>query len=142
MHAINTSRPAMRRTASLCGVVGVCAVTLVACHGTSTPSGGGTTAPAGAAQSPTVAKSGSSRGDTVAVKDFSFAPQTLTVSMGATVTWRFQDAAAHTVDIDSGKIMSKPLQNNATYTHVFNQPGTYNYICSIHPYMHGSITVK
>lgn len=142
MHDISIGRRTIRRTASWYAVVGLATVTLVACHGKSAAPGGATSAPTSGARSGSVTKTNSSAGGTVAVKDFAFRPQTLTVSVGSAVTWRFEDSAAHTVDIGNGKIMSKPLQNNATYTHTFGQAGTYSYICSIHQYMHGTIVVK
>jgi plastocyanin len=33
------------------------------------------------------------------------------------------------------------LNRNDQFTHTFTTPGTYAYICSIHPFMHGSVTV-
>lgn len=138
-----SSRPRpIRRAPAGCAAVGLAVVSLVACHGKSAPSGSASSTAGGGAATGTSAKSGSSASTTVEVKNFAFMPKTLTVRVGTTVTWRFEDSAAHTVDIATGNIVSKPLKSGATYTHTFRQAGTYNYICSIHPYMRGSVVVK
>ena len=38
-------------------------------------------------------------------------------------------------------INSKVLQRNDRFSHTFDTPGTYTYICSIHPFMHGTVVV-
>jgi len=38
-------------------------------------------------------------------------------------------------------LQSPVLNQNDTYTHTFSSPGTYPYICSIHPFMHGTVVV-
>lgn len=76
----------------------------------------------------------------VAIANFAFSPAVITVKAGATVTWTNRDEDAHAVAI-AGVPASRPLQNGDTYTHTFAQPGTYSYICSIHPYMHGMVVV-
>ena len=76
----------------------------------------------------------------VSIVDFSFNPSTLTVSPGATVTWKNNGGAVHTVTgsgWDSGQ-----LQPGAQYTHTFNTAGTYTYHCANHPAMTASITVQ
>ncbi len=77
----------------------------------------------------------------VDIANFAFSPTVITVRAGDTVTWMNNDQEAHTVAI-SGVALSKPLQNADTYTHTFGQPGTYSYICTIHPYMHGMVIVN
>ena len=77
----------------------------------------------------------------VHVKDFSFEPQKLTVKAGTKVTWEFDDSAQHTVTAGNNAFSSGDLNNKATYSYTFNTAGTYNYICSIHQYMSGSVIV-
>lgn len=79
---------------------------------------------------------------TVRVKDFSFGPQNLTVTKGTKVTWRFEDDTDHTVTADKNAFKSGNLKNGKTYSFTFNTPGKFSYICSIHQYMTGSVTVK
>jgi plastocyanin len=76
----------------------------------------------------------------VTIRDFAFSPATLTVKVGQTVTWTNQDEEPHTV---VGDALKSPVLGNAgsTYKHTFAATGTYTYVCSIHPYMHGTVTV-
>ncbi|HXM54497.1 MAG TPA: cupredoxin domain-containing protein [Candidatus Dormibacteraeota bacterium] len=76
----------------------------------------------------------------VAIANFAFSPAAITVRAGSTVTWTNHDQDAHTVAI-AGLPASPPLQNAETFTLSFAQPGTYTYICSIHPFMRGMVVV-
>ena len=76
----------------------------------------------------------------VDIVNFAFTPAVITVKSGAAVTWTNKDADAHTVAI-AGVPVSKPLQTGEAYVHTFSQPGTYSYICTIHPNMHGTVVV-
>jgi plastocyanin len=78
-------------------------------------------------------------GPTVTVKDMAYAPATLTVEVGTTVTWVFQDGAiAHDVKGDGFK---SKVMAEGTFSHRFDQPGTYDYLCTLHPNMTGMIEV-
>jgi amicyanin len=77
----------------------------------------------------------------VAIKNFAFSPATITVKAGATVVWTNNDAVDHTVTFDGGSISSSDLGTNDTFSHTFLTPGTYHYICTIHPFMHGTVIV-
>jgi len=76
----------------------------------------------------------------VAINNFMFGPAALTVKAGSTVTWTNQDEEPHTV---VGAGLRSPVLGNqgASYSHTFTDAGTYSYNCSIHPYMHGTVTV-
>jgi len=76
----------------------------------------------------------------VDIVNFAFTPAAITIKSGAAVTWTNKDADAHTVAI-TGAPVSRPLQTGETYVHTFGQPGTYSYICTIHPQMHGTVVV-
>jgi len=80
----------------------------------------------------------------VLVANFSFTPSTLTVKVGTTVTWEFDQASApHNVVSTS----NPPLFNSGTpkgtgsFSFTFTTPGSYPYLCQIHPYMQGTIVV-
>ncbi len=80
--------------------------------------------------------------NTVQIVNFAFSPFTMTVAAGTTVHWFNLDGAAHTVTSSpSGPLASSVLGTGAEYDYTFTVVGTYNYICSIHTYMTGSITV-
>ncbi|MBV2156655.1 cupredoxin family copper-binding protein [Kitasatospora sp. SUK 42] len=79
----------------------------------------------------------------VAIKNFAFSPGTITVSKGTTVTWTNNDTDAHTVTSSgSSPLNSGTLAKGASYSYTFNTPGTFAYICSIHPFMHGTVVVQ
>lgn len=80
-------------------------------------------------------------GTTVKIDNFVFAPATLTVPVGTTVTWTNQDEEPHTVAAKDGSFHSPGLDSHGTYSYTFQAPGTYDYICSIHPFMTGSVVV-
>ena len=77
----------------------------------------------------------------VMAKDFMFAPTSLTVAAGSTVTWTNRDDEPHTVVSDSGLFHSAALDTNESFSFRFEKPGTYRYMCTIHPRMVGTIVV-
>jgi plastocyanin len=78
----------------------------------------------------------------VVMKNFDFAPMALSVPAGTTVVWTNQDGEPHTVVSADGLFRSAALDQNDTFKFTFDKPGTYKYVCSIHPKMVGTITVK
>ena len=79
---------------------------------------------------------------TVNIDNFAFAPATLTVTAGATVTWKNEDDSPHRIGDKNGTFKSAALDTDDTFSHTFAAPGEYPYICTIHPYMIGKIIVK
>ena len=79
----------------------------------------------------------------VTIDNFSFSPNTLTLSVGATVTWINHDNVPHVVS-STGNLFKKStvLKTGQTFSHSFMATGTYSYFCSIHPRMTGKIIVK
>jgi plastocyanin len=80
--------------------------------------------------------------DTIVLKNFHFAPTSLTVPTGTTVTWENLDGEPHTVVSMDGLFRSGGLDQNDVFTFTFDTPGTYRFLCSIHPQMMGTIIVK
>ncbi|HWF29068.1 MAG TPA: cupredoxin family copper-binding protein [Mycobacterium sp.] len=80
-------------------------------------------------------------GNQVNIDGFAFVPATLTVSAGTTVTWTNRDEEPHTVAASDGSFHSPGMGTGATFTHTFGTAGTFDYVCSIHPMMHGSVVV-
>ena len=78
----------------------------------------------------------------VVVKNFMFSPTMLTVEAGTTVSWKNMDAAPHTVVSADGVFRSHPLERNETFAFKFEQPGTYRYVCSLHPNMMAAVIVR
>jgi plastocyanin len=77
----------------------------------------------------------------VNIDNFAFAPATLTVKAGTTVTWTNKDEDPHTVVDNGGAFRSQALGSGGTYSFTFPTAGSFDYICSVHPFMHGSVVV-
>jgi plastocyanin len=80
--------------------------------------------------------------NSIEVKDFMFAPMTLTVNAGEKVTWVNKDDEPHTVVSDAGLFRSAAMDTNESFSFKFDKPGTYRFTCSIHPRMVGTVIVK
>lgn len=78
----------------------------------------------------------------VIAKDFMFAPVTITIKAGSTVTWKNTDDEPHTIVSDTRLFRSGALDTNESFSFRFDQPGTYRYACSIHPRMVGTVVVR
>ena len=70
-----------------------------------------------------------------------FAPSSLQVNLGTTVTWQNDDNTVHTVTADDASFDSGDMSSGASFTHTFSSLGTYSYHCMHHAGMVGSITV-
>jgi len=97
------------------------------------------------ATQPTTGQGGTA---SVGIQNFAFVPGNLAVIRGTTVTWVNQDAAPHQVVNDAfgqtaqgAYFRSATLSKGAEYSFVFADAGIYQYRCSIHPSMRGTITV-
>jgi plastocyanin len=88
------------------------------------------------------ATSGTKDAYVVSIKDDAYAPVSLTIPVGATVTFVNRDDDAHTVTSSNGWFDSKGLDTNGTWRHTFDKAGTYAYFCELHPFMKGTIVVK
>lgn len=106
--------------------------------------GAATTAPVAVTPAPSAVPSSAPAADgtTVTIASFAFAPASLTVPAGATVTWTNADSATHTVKWDDGSPESDALKRGgASYARTFDTPGTFTYVCGIHASMKGAIVV-
>jgi plastocyanin len=138
-------RCTFRRAAKAVGTGSAVLLVTVACSSSHKPSSTTTsssTSSAGAVTSSSSSSSSTSGGNTVQVQNFAFSPKTLTVPVGTKVTWKFDDSTAHTVKASNGAFTSTAFADGQTYSFTFNTAGTYNYICSIHPFMTGSVVVQ
>jgi plastocyanin len=78
----------------------------------------------------------------VQIDNFSFGPQTLTVPVGATVTWTNRDDIPHTAVSTDGAFKSKVMDTDEKFSYTFAKAGTYSYYCTIHPKMTGKVIVQ
>jgi plastocyanin len=89
--------------------------------------------------SPEPVDSGQVAGDpTVLVSDMAFTPDRLTVEAGSTVSWVFDDDMPHNVVGDG---FASEVMQTGTFTSTFTDPGTYPYVCTLHPVMEGAVVV-
>ena len=67
---------------------------------------------------------------------------TITITPGQTITWTNTDAVPHTVTSADRLWDSGPLPPGESYSLTLDQPGTYAYGCSIHPFMRATVVVQ
>lgn len=75
------------------------------------------------------------------MKGDTFAPETVTIDAGASVRFENDDTDAHTVT-SPGVFDSGGLDPTQSFTYRFTKPGTYRYVCSLHPWMKGKVVVR
>jgi plastocyanin len=78
----------------------------------------------------------------VKIDNFVFGPQTITVPVGATVTWTNKDDIPHTTASTDGVFKSKVMDTDEKFSFKFTKAGTYSYYCTIHPKMTGKVVVQ
>ncbi len=77
----------------------------------------------------------------VEIKNLAFNPASIEILKGMTVIWTNNDSTTHTVTSDTNLFDSGNVNQGQTFEFTFNEIGTFNYHCSIHPEMLGEITV-
>jgi plastocyanin len=77
----------------------------------------------------------------VEIEDFAYNPDPVTIEEGGKVIWKNRDAAPHTATAEDGSFDTGTIEEGKLKSETFKQPGTYEYICSIHPQMHGTVEV-
>jgi plastocyanin len=78
----------------------------------------------------------------VKIDNFAFAPQRVVVKSGTTVTWINDEDIPHTVASSTKLFKSNALDTKDKFTFTFTTPGAYEYFCSLHPHMTGTIVVE
>jgi plastocyanin len=78
----------------------------------------------------------------VEIKDFAFSPTTITVPVGAKITWVNKDEEPHTVVSTNDAFKSRALDTDEQFSFTFAKPGTYKYFCSVHPRMVATVVVE
>ncbi len=72
-----------------------------------------------------------------------FQPNHLTVSVGTKVTWTWTGNATHNVTVVSGPQKFRSVdQSSGTYSRVMSKPGVYKIVCTFHPGMDLTLTVR
>jgi plastocyanin len=135
----------MRKVPVLILLVGPMVVMLAGCGGSAegTIPGGGDTA-ANAPQGEGAVRTASVEPRQISIDNFRYVPDTLTVPAGTKVTWTNHDDMPHTVT-STGKprvLDSDAMDTDDHFSHVFDEPGTYDYLCTVHPKMSGRVIVE
>jgi plastocyanin len=102
----------------------------------------------------------------MSIKGFAFTPATIEVTKGTTVTWTNEDTVPHTVTTGiapptfpplpsgasptpfpslssgDGKVNSGRIEPAGQFSFTFNDTGTFNYFCAVHPAMKATLTVR
>jgi plastocyanin len=73
--------------------------------------------------------------------DQCYIPNNVKIPVGGTVMWKNVDSAAHTVTDANGSFDSGLVSAGKSFKHKFDAAGTYEYICIVHPWMKGTVTV-
>ena len=81
----------------------------------------------------------------VPISGFAFRPAEVRVHVGQTVTWlncEDDGTTAHTSHADDETWSSPLLSPGSTFSHTFEQAGTFDYHCDPHPFMTGRVVVE
>lgn len=132
----------------LCAVLALAGLAIAGCGGGDDDSGSATTSES------TVTETGDDSGGNapapsgdavrsaeVEIEDFVYNPDPVTIEEGGKVIWKNRDAAPHTATAEDGSFDTGTLEEGKLKSETFKEPGTYAYICSIHPQMHGTVEV-
>jgi plastocyanin len=78
----------------------------------------------------------------VIIDNFTFSPTPLKVKAGTTVTWVNHDDIPHSLVCPKLNVHSHALDTDASFAFKFDKAGTYDYVCGLHPHMHGQVVVE
>ena len=81
----------------------------------------------------------------VAMRNFSFGPDTVRVPRGTTVTWiscEPEGTEAHTSTSTENRWSSPFLAPGESYSRTFPEAGRFSYFCEPHPFMQGVVVVE
>jgi amicyanin len=78
----------------------------------------------------------------VTIENFKFSPTPLSVAVGTTVTWTNRDDMPHSIVLPTLNVHSSALDTDDSFSFRFQTAGTYDYVCGMHPFMHGQIIVR
>ena len=77
----------------------------------------------------------------VSIVDVAFAPADIEIPVGTTVDWTNEDPFAHTVTARDGAFDSGTMDGGGTFSQRFEERGSFEYFCAIHPSMTGTVVV-
>lgn len=95
----------------------------------------------GSTESESAPSGEAAKSEKVEIVEFSYEPDPVVVQVGGKVIWQNQDSAPHTATADDGSFDTGTIEQGKTGSATFKEPGTFTYICKIHPTMHGTVEV-
>jgi plastocyanin len=135
----------------LCAMIGVAVLGSAGCGGGDGSDGGAVTttesteaaAEGGddSGQSAPAPSGDAVRSEKVEIEDFAYDPDPVTIEEGGKVIWLNKDSAPHTATAEDGGFDTGTLEEGKLKSETFKKLGTYAYVCSIHPQMHGTVEV-
>ncbi|KUG20199.1 copper binding protein, plastocyanin/azurin family [hydrocarbon metagenome] len=78
----------------------------------------------------------------VEMSGLAYQPASITVAPGTTVVWTNQDPEDHTVTSTDGTFDSGTIAPGGEFEYTFTEEGTYEYYCTLHPSMTGTVVVE
>jgi plastocyanin len=128
---------------------GLAVAAALAAAGCGSSSSGGSTTPTSSSPPSTnppgvsgsSASEGAQRSANVPIKGFKFVPATIKLKGGGRITWVNRDSAPHTATAKDHAFDTGTLQQGQSKTITLKRPGTYAYICTVHPFMQGTVVV-
>ena len=87
-------------------------------------------------------KAAAAASGSVTIVDFNFAPGTITINQGDTVTWVNDGPTPHSATSSNGAFDTGIFPAGESRSHTFSEAGTFSYICTPHPNMHGTVVVQ
>ena len=79
---------------------------------------------------------------TIEIDHFTFGPNDITIDAGGTVEWVNHDETIHNIVMPTAGIASPGMDTGDHFSHTFDQPGDYTYLCALHPHMTGVVHVR
>jgi plastocyanin len=79
---------------------------------------------------------------TVVITDMKFTPDAVIVKRGDTIVWINKDFFPHNARAQDRTFESPDLETSKTWRYVATKPGTFSYVCTLHPTMKGMLVVE
>jgi plastocyanin len=80
--------------------------------------------------------------NSVAIRNFAFGPNAISIAAGTQVTWTNQDSEPHSIVMVDQSFRSAAMDTGGHVSHTFAVPGQYRYFCGLHPQMTGVVIVR
>ena len=119
----------------------IIALPLAGCAGTGSVAGTTAKETTAATAAETTAAVTTPAKNEISIQGNAFNPNNLSIKIGDTVTWINNDSYAHTVTALKGEFESGNMAGGGKFSFTFSKEGTYEYNCSIHTFMKGTVTV-